>query len=264
MQIVKSHPLKLGIIGGLGPLATAWFYELVTRMTKADCDQDHLDIMILSKPGIPDRTAYIIDKNKKNPVPEIIISGRQLAAQGAEILVMPCVTAHCFYDQIDQALTVPVVNMISETAECLKQEGFHRVGLMATDGTIGCQLFQRTLDSLGIETVIPDRKSQQGIMHIIYNNIKADREIEMGYFAGSAGGSGGIRVLCKRIIPCLDVDGGRVVKGTNFINLRDAGDPVELASLYDKAGADELIFLDITASHEKRDIMLDVARRTAE
>lgn len=182
MQIVKSHPLKLGIIGGLGPLATAWFYELVTRMTKADCDQDHLDIMILSKPGIPDRTAYIIDKNKKNPVPEIIISGRQLAAQGAEILVMPCVTAHCFYDQIDQALTVPVVNMISETAECLKQEGFHRVGLMATDGTIGCQLFQRTLDSLGIETVIPDRKSQQGIMHIIYNNIKADREIEMGYF----------------------------------------------------------------------------------
>ncbi|WP_366922841.1 imidazole glycerol phosphate synthase subunit HisF [Metallumcola ferriviriculae] len=71
-------------------------------------------------------------------------------------------------------------------------------------------------------------------------------------------------MLCKRIIPCLDVDGGRVVKGTNFINLRDAGDPVELASLYDKAGADELIFLDITASHEKRDIMLDVARRTAE
>ncbi len=71
-------------------------------------------------------------------------------------------------------------------------------------------------------------------------------------------------MLCKRVIPCLDVDRGRVVKGTNFINLRDAGDPVELARFYDREGADELVFLDITASHEKRNIMLDVARRTAE
>ncbi|MBO8169156.1 MAG: imidazole glycerol phosphate synthase subunit HisF [Thermoanaerobacteraceae bacterium] len=71
-------------------------------------------------------------------------------------------------------------------------------------------------------------------------------------------------MLCKRVIPCLDVDRGRVVKGTNFINLRDAGDPVELARFYDREGADELVFLDITASHEKRDIMLDVVRRTAE
>ncbi len=70
-------------------------------------------------------------------------------------------------------------------------------------------------------------------------------------------------MLTKRIIPCLDVDRGRVVKGTNFLNLRDAGDPVELAAAYDRAGADELVFLDISASVEGRDIMLDVARRTA-
>jgi cyclase len=71
-------------------------------------------------------------------------------------------------------------------------------------------------------------------------------------------------MLAKRVIPCLDVDRGRVVKGTNFINLRDAGDPVEVAARYEKEGADELVFLDITASHEGRDIMLDVVRRTAE
>ena len=71
-------------------------------------------------------------------------------------------------------------------------------------------------------------------------------------------------MLAKRIIPCLDVDQGRVVKGTNFVNLRDAGDPVEVASRYEQEGADELVFLDITASHEQRDIMLDVVRRTAE
>ncbi|MGM0471368.1 MAG: imidazole glycerol phosphate synthase subunit HisF [Bacillota bacterium] len=71
-------------------------------------------------------------------------------------------------------------------------------------------------------------------------------------------------MLAKRIIPCLDVDQGRVVKGVNFVGLRDAGDPVELAAAYDQAGADELVFLDITASSEKRETMIDVVRRTAE
>ncbi|HEY5237130.1 MAG TPA: imidazole glycerol phosphate synthase cyclase subunit, partial [Rhizomicrobium sp.] len=71
-------------------------------------------------------------------------------------------------------------------------------------------------------------------------------------------------MLKIRIIPCLDVKDGRVVKGVNFVNLRDAGDPVEQAMLYDAAGADELCFLDITASHEKRGTLLDIVRRTAE
>jgi imidazole glycerol-phosphate synthase subunit HisF len=71
-------------------------------------------------------------------------------------------------------------------------------------------------------------------------------------------------VALKRVIPCLDVDSGRVVKGTNFVGLRDAGDPVELAARYDAEGADELVFLDITASHERRDTIVDLARRTAD
>jgi cyclase len=68
----------------------------------------------------------------------------------------------------------------------------------------------------------------------------------------------------KRVIPCLDVDRGRVVKGTNFVDLRDAGDPVELAARYDGEGADELVFLDITASHESRDTIVELARRAAD
>lgn len=71
-------------------------------------------------------------------------------------------------------------------------------------------------------------------------------------------------MLAKRVIPCLDVNGGRVVKGTNFVNLRDAGDPVEVARRYEREGADELVFLDITASHEKRDTIVDVVRATAD
>lgn len=74
----------------------------------------------------------------------------------------------------------------------------------------------------------------------------------------------GLRMLAKRIIPCLDVHRGRVVKGTNFLNLRDAGDPVEIARRYDEEGADELVFLDITASHEEREIIWDVVKRTAD
>jgi cyclase len=71
-------------------------------------------------------------------------------------------------------------------------------------------------------------------------------------------------MLLKRIIPCLDVHDGRVVKGTNFVDIRDAGDPVELAAHYDREGADELVFLDITASHEKRDTIVDLVRRCAD
>src|SRR5258707_2304227 len=71
-------------------------------------------------------------------------------------------------------------------------------------------------------------------------------------------------MLAKRIIPCLDVTGGRVVKGVNFLNLRDAGDPVELAARYDEQGADEIVFYDITASSSARETMVDVVRRTAE
>ena len=71
-------------------------------------------------------------------------------------------------------------------------------------------------------------------------------------------------MLKSRIIPCLDVNNGRVVKGTNFVNLKDAGDPVEVAKIYDEQGADEICFLDITASHENRDTIFDIVRKTAE
>jgi len=71
-------------------------------------------------------------------------------------------------------------------------------------------------------------------------------------------------MIIKRIIPCLDVDKGRVVKGIKFVDIKDAGDPVELAAFYDKEGADEIVFLDITASHERRKTVVDLASKTAE
>jgi cyclase len=94
---------------------------------------------------------------------------------------------------------------------------------------------------------------------IACKNAIANEEIESGNIETCAHS-----MLTKRVIPCLDVESGRVVKGTNFVNLRDAGDPVEVAARYEAEGADELVFLDITASHEGREIVLDVVRRTAE
>src|SRR5439155_19477623 len=86
-----------------------------------------------------------------------------------------------------------------------------------------------------------------------------------GRGAGGARARGRAALMhLKRVIPCLDVDAGRVVKGTNFVDIRDAGDPVELAERYDAEGADELVFLDITATHERRDTIVELARRTAD
>jgi len=82
--------------------------------------------------------------------------------------------------------------------------------------------------------------------------------------SGAESGSELTDVALKRVIPCLDVDAGRVVKGTNFVDIRDAGDPVELAARYDAEGADELVFLDITASHQRRETIVELARRTAD
>src|SRR4029077_10404827 len=91
------------------------------------------------------------------------------------------------------------------------------------------------------------------------------RDRRQGPLRGSVHrGGGDCRMRSVRVIPCLDVDAGRVVKGVNFVNLRDAGDPVELAARYDAEGADEIVFLDITASSSARDTMIDVATRTAE
>ena len=118
----------------------------------------------------------------------------------------------------------------------------------------------KTLESLGVTGVIAGRALYEGPLHRSGEALAVLR-----LRRGSAGRRrrGGLMLL-KRIIPCLDVDQGRVVKGTNFVDIRDAGDPVELAARYDQEGADELVFLDITASHEKRDTIVDLARRCAE
>ncbi len=169
---------KLGVIGGLGPMATAYFMQLVIDMTEADVDQEHIEMLIHSKPQTPDRTAYILDHTKESPLPTMIEVGQGLKKQGADIIAMPCVTAHYFQNELESAIGLPVIHTIEETAKYLKSESIQKAGIMATDGTVTSRLFQTTLDSYGIEAVVPDAANLAKVMHIIYDNVKAGRPID--------------------------------------------------------------------------------------
>lgn len=174
--------MKLGIIGGLGPLATAYYYELLTKMSNAQYDQDHLEIYIHSCPQIPDRTSYILDHNQENPVHSMIEVGIGLKNQGVDYLTIPCMTAHYFYDELSRAIQLPIIHPIYEIGEYLEKKKIRSVGIMATTGTITTQLFQKELNARGIKVVVPNEKGQEDIMHLIYKNIKCGTNIEMERF----------------------------------------------------------------------------------
>lgn len=177
---------KLGVIGGLGPMATAYFLQLVTQMSDAKTDQEHMEILLHSKPQIPDRTRYILGQSAANPMPQMADVGKALAGQGADFIAIPCITAHYFQKQLEEYIGVPVVNAIEETALYLENADIDKVGIMATDGTIESGLFQKALDAKGIGYALPDTESQRHIMHIIYENVKAGRSVELPLFQAAA------------------------------------------------------------------------------
>ena len=177
-----DEKITLGVIGGLGPIATAHFMELVIRMTEAQTDQEHLDMVIYNRPSIPDRTSYILDQTRPNPLPEMIRVGNALARQGAKLIAIPCMTAHYFHRELTRYIEAPIVHAIHETAVHLKKHGISKVGIMATDGTIRSRLFQQELEKHGITPVIPGEDGQKCVMSVIYDDIKANRLADMDKF----------------------------------------------------------------------------------
>jgi aspartate racemase len=177
---------KLGIIGGLGPMATAYFLELIVKMTEASNDQEHIEVLLHSCPQIPDRTKYILGQSGENPEPQMRAIGQSLAAQGAQVIAIPCITAHFFQQQLEQEIGCPIIHGIEETALTLKQEGISRAGILATDGTIESGLFPQIFSRHNIECLTPDPENQSKVMHIIYDDVKAGRPIEMNLFNEAA------------------------------------------------------------------------------
>lgn len=185
-------------------MATAYFLQLITQMSEAGTDQEHIEILLHSKPQIPDRTRYIIGQSTEDPMPQMIEVGRGLVRQGAEVIAVPCITAHYFQGQLEKCIGVPIINAIEETVCCLENAGITRIGIMATDGTVESGLFQSYLGAKGIGCILPDRERQGQVMRIIYENIKAGKAVELSLFRDTAkwlfgGGAQVVLLACTEL-----------------------------------------------------------------
>lgn len=173
----------LGILGGLGPMATVYFYELLTSKTKAFSDQDHIDIIISSRATTPDRSSYITGKSKESPLPVMIDEACRLESGGADLLVMPCNTAHYFYDELTRTVKIPFINIVDETVKYCKSHGYRKVGILATEGTVYAGAYQKICEKNGIEYALPSEENQKKLQKIIFENIKQGKSADMVLFS---------------------------------------------------------------------------------
>ena len=188
----------LGVLGGLGPMSSVYFYEMLTSHTRADRDQDHINILISSRADTPDRTDFILGRSAKNPLPVMSAEVDKLAAAGAQIIAIPCNTAHYFYDGVSRNATVPILNIIEETADFCKHLGLKKVGVLATEGTILSESYRAPLEERGIEYMSCSEQDQRTISDIIYGSVKQGKEPDLDEFlrvADSLSAHG-----CERII----------------------------------------------------------------
>ncbi len=174
----------LGILGGLGPLATVYFMDLIVKLTNADKDQDHISMVVFNHAAIPDRTDFILDSTKPNPLPMMIEDAKKLEKSGADYVVMPCNTAHFFYEQIQRNISVPMLNIIEETVRYAVENisGIKKLGILATKGTITAGAYQQMCEKYGIDWAVPTLADEQSLMNIIYNQVKAGKDININEF----------------------------------------------------------------------------------
>lgn len=172
----------LGILGGLGPMATAYYLELIIKMTDAATDQEHLQSIVMNFPTVPDRTAYILGRSEESPLEPMIALGQQLKAMGADVIATPCITAHYFHQPLQDGIGLPMIHGIQCVAKQLAAAGITRVGLMATDGTVQSGIFQRQVEEQGMELLLPDEAGQAAVMSLIYDQVKAGMEPDMALF----------------------------------------------------------------------------------
>lgn len=162
----------IGILGGMGPLATADLYKKIILKTKAERDQDHIHVLIDGNTNIPDRTSSII-ANGEDPLIEMIKSARMLEKAGADFLIMPCNTAHYFYDELTNNIKIPFLNMLELTVKYIKDKYGDNVivGLLATDGTNQSGIYDEYFNKAGIKLIKPN-ETQKYVMEFIYEGIK--------------------------------------------------------------------------------------------
>ena len=184
----NEHLKKLGVIGGLGPAATAHFFRRIVDLTDADTDQEHLDVTIINIPQTPDRTAYILGQSDESFVPILNDAAHKLDALGCDVICVTCVTAHSLFDSVFGDLPhAEALHMPRIAAEEIAAAGRHKVGIMATDGTGKTGVLQRAMERQGLEAYLPDEYHQKLVMSLIYDDIKSGHAPDMAKFADVCG-----------------------------------------------------------------------------
>ena len=175
---------SFGIVGGLGPMATAYLLELIVDMTDAKTDQEHIAMVILNHASIPDRTEYILDNTKPNPLPVMVADAKRLQNDGCDYIVIPCNTAHYFFDEIQKSVDVPIINILEETVSYAERTvpNLKCLGILATKGTIISGAYQNIIKKHGLDYRVPSEEDQKSLMHIIYDEVKAGEKVDICEF----------------------------------------------------------------------------------
>ncbi len=179
-QVTNMNDRRIGIIGGMGPEASADFYMKITKRTKVEKDQDHFHVIVDSNPKIPDRTGAIL-YGGPSPVPEIIKTARRLGQMDVDVACIPCMTSHYFFEEIQAAVDYPILNVISETAAYIASHfpAVSKVGVLATSGTVAMKIFDKYLTD--VDVIYPSPGTQEGqVMEAIYGK----KGIKAGFLEG--------------------------------------------------------------------------------
>ncbi len=165
----------VGILGGMGPLATLHFFKLIIEKTPAKNDQHHLPLLIFNNPEIPDRTSAILHGGE-SPLKSLILSAKKLESCGVKAIFMPCITAHCFINEIKKSVSIKVFDLIELSIKRIKEKFPHskRIGIIATDGTIKTGIIRDYFKRESLTAVYPDSSHQNLAMKTIYS-IKAGK-----------------------------------------------------------------------------------------
>ena len=173
---------KVGVVGGVGPSATVDFMDKIIQHTKAGRDQDHVRMVVEHNPQIPDRTANLVSGGPDPTIP-LYAACKRLEANGADLIAIPCNTAHAFVGRFQHYLSIPIVNMLVETVETIKQQcpDASVVGLLATDGTLQSRVYHELLEQMDYDILLPDEQHQEILMDVIYG----EKGIKAGFTDGS-------------------------------------------------------------------------------
>lgn len=160
---------KLGVIGGMGPLATVSFYERVVLNTVAKCDNEHIDMVVLSHASMPDRTKCIIE-NKGGEFLEVIKKDFKILEDiGVEAVAIPCNTSHYFFDEFKKFTSLRIINMIEETILEVKKRGIEKIAVFGTLGTLNSKVYEKYANQHGLLVKEVSPEDKQAVMDIIYD-----------------------------------------------------------------------------------------------